>query len=109
LAASIVWLDAFVRNPDRTDANPNLMIKAGQIWLIDHGSALDFQHDWRSVTEQAPREPGGFVERHLLRVAEQQLAAADAELAPKITREVLEQALAEVPDDFLSPLAPDPS
>jgi hypothetical protein len=109
LAASIVWLDAFVRNPDRTDANPNLMIKAGQIWLIDHGSALDFQHDWRSVTEQAPREPGGFVERHLLRVAERQLAAADEELAPKITREVLEQALAEVPDDFLSPLAPDPS
>ncbi len=109
LAAAIVWLDAFVRNPDRTANNTNLMIRAGQIWLIDHGSALDFHHDWRSVTEQAPREPGGFVQQHLLRVSEQHLVAADAELAPKISREVLEQAVGEVPDDFLTSLAPDPA
>jgi hypothetical protein len=107
LAARIVWLDALVRNPDRTTANTNLMIKGGRIWLIDHGSALDFHHDWSSVTEQAPREPGSFVPHHLLRVSEQQLAAADQELAPKITRQVLEQALADVPDDFLSPLDPE--
>jgi hypothetical protein len=50
LAAAIVWLDAFVQNPDRTAHNTNLMIKAGQIQLIDHGAALDFHHDWRSVT-----------------------------------------------------------
>ena len=109
LAARIVWLDAFVQNPDRTSRNTNLMIKSGQIQLIDHGSALDFQHDWGSVTEQSPRHAGSVVEQHLLRVSEQQLAAADQELAPKISREVLDQALAEVPDDFLSPLSPDPA
>ena len=104
LAARIVWLDALVQNPDRTANNPNLMIKAGQIWLIDHGAALDFHHDFSRVTEQAPREPGNFVAQHLLQVTEQQLQVADAELAPKIGRQTLEQAASEVPDDFLAAL-----
>ena len=107
LQANIVWLDALVQNPDRTAKNPNLMIKAGQIWLIDHGAALDFHHDWRSVTEQAPREAGQFVSQHLLQVTPQQLAAADGELAPQISREVLERALAQVPDEFLGALGPE--
>ncbi len=107
LAARIVWLDALVQNPDRTAQNPNLMIKAGQIWLIDHGAALPFHHDWRSVTEQAPRDAGSFVAEHLLRVTEQQLQAADAELAPKISRDALEQALGSVPDAFFRSLGSD--
>jgi hypothetical protein len=105
LAAAIVWLDAFVQNPDRTERNPNLMIKAGRIWLIDHGSALTFHHDWGSVTEQAPREAGAFVAEHLLKVSEAELQAIDAELAPKLKRETLEQALADVPEPFLTDLA----
>jgi hypothetical protein len=40
-------------------------------------------------------------------VTDQQLAAADWELAPKISRDVLEQALAQVPDEFLAALGPD--
>jgi hypothetical protein len=106
LGAAIVWLDALVQNPDRTAQNTNLMIKAGQIRLIDHGAALDFHHDWRSVTEQTPRQPGAVVATHLLRVRDEQLAAADRQLAPKLTREVLERALAEVPDEFLAGDAP---
>jgi hypothetical protein len=104
LAARIVWLDALVQNPDRTPKNPNLMIKAGKIQLIDHGAALDFHHAFWRVTEQAPRDAGQFVAEHLLQVSEQQLQAADSALAPKISREVLEHALSEVPDDFLAPL-----
>jgi len=101
LQASIVWLDALVQNPDRTPKNTNLMIKAGQIWLIDHGAALDFHHDWKRVTEQSPRDAGEVVAGHLLQVSETLLQAADAELAPKISREILEAALQQVPDDFL--------
>lgn len=107
LAAQIVWLDALVQNPDRSPKNPNLMIKAGQIWLIDHGAALDFHHDWRRVTEQSPREAGQFVAEHLLQVGEAALLAADQALAPKISREVLEQALAQVPDELLGALGAD--
>ena len=33
IAATIVWLDALVTNPDRTVANPNLLVWHGQLWL----------------------------------------------------------------------------
>ena len=106
LAASIVWLDALVQNPDRTEQNPNLMIKAGRVSLIDNGAALTFQYDWDNVTEQTPRQPGTFVEKHLLRVTPSQMAARDDELAPRLTREVLERALGAVPEEFMQPLVP---
>jgi len=104
MAASIIWLDALVQNPDRTEQNPNLMIKAGRISLIDNGAALTFQYDWDNVTEQTPRQPGTFVEKHLLRVSPDQFEACDEQLAPRVTREVLERALAAVPDEFIRPL-----
>jgi hypothetical protein len=106
LAASIIWLDALVQNPDRTQQNPNLMIKAGRVSLIDNGAALTFQYDWDNVTEQTPRQSGTFVEKHLLQVSPDQLEARDYELAARLTREVLERALASVPDEFLAPLVP---
>ncbi|MES1179459.1 MAG: HipA family kinase [Myxococcales bacterium] len=106
LAAAIVWLDALVQNPDRTQQNTNLMIKAGRVALIDNGAALSFQYDWGDVTEQTPRQPGAFVENHLLQVSARQLEDCDAVLSPKLTREVLEHALATVPDAFLTPLLP---
>jgi len=104
LAAAIVWLDALVQNPDRTQENPNLMIKAGRISLIDNGAALTFQYDWANVTEQTPRQAGTFVEKHLLQLSPSQLEAHDDELAARLTRDVLERALAAVPDEFLAPL-----
>jgi hypothetical protein len=104
-AAPIIWLDALVENPDRTEQNPNLMIKAGHVSLIDNGAALMFQYDWQHVTEQSPRQPGSFVDQHLLRVSALELSDCDAELAPKVTRELLEHALAIVPDEFMLPLA----
>jgi len=106
LAAAIVWLDALVENPDRTAQNPNLMIKAGRISLIDNGAALAFQYDWANVTEQAPRQAGTFVEQHLFRVAPRELEARDAELAPQLTREIIERTLERVPDELLQPLVP---
>lgn len=106
LAAKIIWLDALVQNPDRTEQNPNLMIKAGKVMLIDNGAALAFQYDWANVTEQAPRVAGDFVLKHLLRVSARELALCDAELASKLRREVLEHALASVPDEFIEPLVP---
>jgi hypothetical protein len=104
LAASIIWLDALVQNPDRTQQNPNLMIKAGRVVLIDNGAALTFQYDWDRVTEQTPRQAGSFVEQHLLQVSASQLEACDDELARRVTRDVLERALASVPNEFLAPL-----
>ena len=44
--ATIIWLDAFVANVDRTWRNPNLLRWHDQIWCIDHGAALYFHHLW---------------------------------------------------------------
>jgi hypothetical protein len=109
LAASIIWLDALVQNPDRTEQNPNLMIKAGRVSLIDNGAALAFQYDWDHVTEQTPRQPGNYLETHLLRVSAGEFEACDEALAPRVTREVLERVMAAVPDEFLGPLVPNGS
>jgi hypothetical protein len=46
VAAATVWLDAFTMNPDRTVRNTNLLVWHRRIWLIDHGAALYFHHNW---------------------------------------------------------------
>jgi hypothetical protein len=105
-AAPIIWLDALVENPDRTAQNPNLMIKAGRVTLIDNGAALMFQYDWENVTEQAPRAAGAYVENHLLQVTARELTECDARLGPRLTREVLENALQAVPPELFDSLVP---
>lgn len=104
VAAPIVWFDALVQNVDRTPANPNLMKRGAELWLIDHGAALTFQHYWPLVTELSPREPGAFVEKHLFQVTHDELASWDAAMAAALPRAALEQAVEAVPNDFLLPL-----
>jgi hypothetical protein len=104
--AAILWLDRFTLNPDRTARNPNLVRSNDRVWLIDHGAALSFQYDWSLVTDETPRAVRPEVEPHLFgdSVALVDLLAWDEILAARITREILEAAVAEVPDTFLMPL-----
>lgn len=101
-----LWLDRFVMNPDRTVRNPNILWWNNQAWLIDHGAALRFQYNWPAVTEQSPHAVGRSYEPHLFETmsAHPQWAERDEFCAQRITREVLEGALADVPDSFLEPL-----
>src|SRR6476661_9487490 len=39
-AASVIWLDGLLTNPDRSPRNPNLLTWGGRTWLIDHGASL---------------------------------------------------------------------
>jgi hypothetical protein len=104
--AAILWLDRLVLNPDRTAGNPNLLWWADQLWLIDHGAALGFQYDWRRVIEQSPREARLPPEAHLFEalVPPDDLRFADEELAPWLTRQVIDSAVGAVPESFLLPL-----
>ena len=104
-ASQVRWLDWLVLNPDRTAANPNILFESGRPWLIDHGAALLFHHDWGAVTEEAPLrpEPGG---PHLLSTLATRLEAWDPLLTELLTRERLEAILETVPDSFLLPLLP---
>lgn len=104
--AAILWLDRLVLNPDRTANNPNLLWWADQLWLIDHGAALGFQYDWQRVLEQSPREARLPPEAHLFEslVPPDDLRYVDEELASRLTRGVIDAAVAGVPDSFLLPL-----
>jgi hypothetical protein len=100
LAAAVVWFDAFVTNVDRTPRNPNLMLWHRQLYLIDHGAALYFHHDWPGHLARA-RSPFAMVRNHVLLPLAGDLRAADAALAARITEAALRDILAQVPDDWL--------
>jgi len=102
LAARIVWFDAFVTNVDRTARNPNLLCWHRSLYLIDHGAALYFHHDWGDVEERARTRFPLIREHVLLRWAEG-LKAVDDWARPRLTRSVLEKVLEPVPDDWLTP------
>lgn len=102
VASKTVWLDGLVQNPDRTIKNPNLLWWHDQLWLIDHGATLGFHHDWRRVTEDSPRSKSWDVQQHVLHTRATRLAYLDEALTAGLTRPVLESAVADVPDDFLT-------
>jgi hypothetical protein len=104
-AAAIVWLDALTTNIDRTPRNPNLLVAPGtgrpQVWLIDHGAALYFHHDWASVDEARARAPFPAIRDHILLPVAGDLEDADARLAPRLGPDALVDVVASVPDALL--------
>jgi hypothetical protein len=102
LATRLVWLDAFVTNPDRTHRNPNLLVWQRRPWLIDHGGALYAHHDWASVDEARTRTPFPRIREHVLLDRSGDLAAVDAALAGRLDPDVIGSVLAEVPDTLLT-------
>ncbi|MFF3988005.1 HipA family kinase [Streptomyces sp. NPDC001601] len=103
-AGRIVWLDALTVNVDRTVHSSNLMvwptlgIAPPRLWLIDHGAALVFHHRWDT---SVPGKPYDF-RHHALGRYGPDTRSADAELAPRVTEQLLRDVLAEVPDAWLT-------
>ncbi|MET9134223.1 HipA family kinase [Streptomyces antibioticus] len=106
-AGRIVWLDALTVNVDRTVHSSNLMVwptfgtVPPRLWLIDHGAALVFHHRWDASD---PAKSYDF-RHHALGHYGPDVRAADAELAPKVTEELLRGIVAEVPDAWLTDFA----
>jgi hypothetical protein len=102
-AGRIVWLDALTVNVDRTVHSSNLMIwptlgtVPPRLWLIDHGAALVFHHRWDASD---PVKSYDF-RHHALGHYAPDVRAADAELAPRVTEQLLRDITAEVPDAWL--------
>jgi hypothetical protein len=101
LASRIVWLDAFVSNPDRTHRNPNLLIWNRKPWLIDHGAALYAHHDWPSVNEERTRSPFPLIKDHVLLSRADDLESVDKEFSSVLKRDRIVRAIAKVPDELL--------
>jgi len=101
LASSIVWLDAFTSNVDRTARNANMLMWHQKLWLIDHGSALYFHHGW---TEGADRSANPFpaIKDHILLKFADALAEADAVMAARLTPGLIGEIVALVPEAWLA-------
>jgi len=100
LASAAVWFDSFVTNVDRTARNPNLLYWHKSLYFIDHGAALYFQHDWKDAAQSA-RTAFPAIRGHVLLPWASELEAADRDLRQRLGREVFEQVLASVPEDWL--------
>jgi hypothetical protein len=105
-ATRVLWLDGLVMNPDRTPSNPNVLFWRRQPWLIDHGAALPFAHQWSSVDEAAPRERTDY-RSHVFGSRVALLEERDEAFAQLLGRAQLRAALAKVPDAFLRSSGPD--
>jgi hypothetical protein len=93
-ASELLWFDALIQNVDRTWRNPNLLVWHGDPWLIDHGAALYFHHDWSRADPAKPFD----ARQHVVKDRATRLEQAHAKLAPQVTTAVMEKITAEVPE-----------
>lgn len=96
-ASELLWFDALIQNVDRTWRNPNLLVWHKDIWLIDHGAALYFHHDWPRAAPDKPFD----ARAHVVKDRAVKLAEAHERLAPKITEELLAEIIGDVPPEWL--------
>jgi hypothetical protein len=101
LASAIVWLDAFITNVDRTARNTNMLCWHRRLWLIDHGAALYFHHDWDGYLERS-RRPFPLIKDHVLLGLADRLGQVDAQLGQRFTPAVIEGIVDLVPDSWLA-------
>ena len=95
-ASELLWFDALTLNVDRTWRNPNLLVWHRDIWLIDHGAALYFHHDWSRADPAKPFD----AKHHVLRERATKLDDAHARLAPLVTEALLTEVTENVPPEW---------
>ena len=100
LASSIVWLDAFITNLDRTARNTNMLVWHRRLWLIDHGAALYFHHDWSDGAARSA-SPFPLIKDHVLLNLASSLPEVDARLTERITPQVIAGIVDLIPDGWL--------
>jgi hypothetical protein len=96
-AGQVIWLDALVGNVDRSWRNPNMLFWHGAPYLIDHGAALTFHHNWPTAAAAASR-PYDAREHALIGCTPDLDAGAALPIAP----ELIAAAVALVPEEWLT-------
>jgi hypothetical protein len=101
LASSILWLDAFTSNVDRTARNANMLMWHRKLWLIDHGAALYFHHGWADGADRSG-SPFAAIKDHILLKFADALDEADAAMTQRVTPALIRDVVAQVPNEWLS-------
>ena len=100
LASEIVWFDAFITNVDRTARNSNMLMWHKELWLIDHGASLYFQHSWENWEEQS-RKPFAPISQHILLPFAEDLSGAGERIRGKLEPEIFADIAALIPEAWL--------
>jgi hypothetical protein len=101
LASGVVWFDAFVTNVDRTPRNPNLLWWHKALYLIDHGAALYFHHNWPSLETMA-RSRFTAIRDHVLLPWASRLEEADRRLRPRLDEGLFQRVVEQIPAGWLA-------
>ncbi|MFV2117355.1 HipA family kinase [Streptomyces sp. Act-28] len=99
-AGRVVWFDALINNVDRSWRNPNMLVWHGDPWLIDHGATMIWHHNWSGAPASVARPYDAS--DHVLATYGPDVAAAAAELAPRVTEALLTEVTVDVPDEWLA-------
>src|SRR5688572_25872385 len=110
LASRIVWFDALVTNLDRTVRNTNLLMWHKRVWLIDHGASLyvHYTPGWASDPAR-PTAPFPLISKHVLARKATRLQAVDEEMASRLTANVIEDVVSQIPLEWIEPKGLEPS
>ncbi len=101
LAGEVLWFDALVGNVDRSWRNPNMLYWHRALYLIDHGAALTFHHNWPSAAAFAQRAYDASEHALLGACSVADLDAADTRLRARVDVDAIAAAVADVPDQWL--------
>jgi hypothetical protein len=105
-ASLAVWFDAFTHNVDRTPRNANLLLWHRTPYLIDHGAALYFHHDWPTLIQKIA-SPFPEVAQHILLPWASKIPKAAEIARQRLTPSVFKEILAGPPNEWLSAVRAD--
>jgi hypothetical protein len=101
LASKIVWLDSFVTNVDRTFRNTNMLTWHKELWLIDHGSCVNFHYNWESWEKKATG-PFQYIKDHVLLPQATKIDEADELCRSLIDESKIRDIVQLIPDEWLA-------
>ena len=101
VASRVVWLDAYIGNVDRSARNTNLLWWHRALWLIDHGAAFVFHHDWPSAAGRV-HDAFSLTRQHVLLPWADRISEVDAEMVQRLTAERLAAIVAAIPAAWLA-------
>ncbi len=99
-ASMVVWFDAYVTNVDRTPRNTNMLMWHRRPWLIDHGAALYFHHNWNNYRERS-RDSFPRIKDHVLLPLASTLREVELMMSEQTTPDIIEGIVQLIPDAWL--------
>jgi hypothetical protein len=106
MASAVVWFDAFITNIDRTARNTNMLMWHKKLYLIDHGAAMFFHHNWATAQDKFA-SPFAQIKDHVLLgyaedIAGESIPNSRKTILKMLSPEVIRNIVNTVPDEWLA-------